>query len=54
MQEDAYEAASNAWVTLMAGFTTVQSVGAPMIFRCATPSRKAYSPDRASLRPSNR
>jgi imidazolonepropionase-like amidohydrolase len=29
MQEDAYEAASNAWVTLMAGFTTVQSLGAP-------------------------
>ncbi len=28
-QEDAYEAASNSWVTLMAGFTTVQSVGAP-------------------------
>ena len=28
-QEDAYEAASNAWVTLMAGFTTVQSVGSP-------------------------
>jgi len=28
-QEDAYKAASNAWVTLMAGFTTVQSVGAP-------------------------
>jgi imidazolonepropionase-like amidohydrolase len=28
-QEAAYEAASNAWVTLMAGFTTVQSVGAP-------------------------
>src|SRR6266478_9739290 len=28
-QEDAYEAASNAWVTLTAGFTTVQSVGAP-------------------------
>src|SRR5467141_241672 len=28
-QEVAYEAASNAWVTLMAGFTTVQSVGAP-------------------------
>src|SRR5580700_6966867 len=27
-QEDAYQAASNAWVTLMAGFTTVQSVGA--------------------------
>jgi imidazolonepropionase-like amidohydrolase len=28
-QGDAYKAASNAWVTLMAGFTTVQSVGAP-------------------------
>ena len=28
-QQDAYKAASNAWVTLMAGFTTVQSVGAP-------------------------
>jgi imidazolonepropionase-like amidohydrolase len=28
-QEDAYRAASNAWLTLMAGFTTVQSVGAP-------------------------
>src|SRR5580658_229341 len=28
-QVDAYQAASNAWVTLMAGFTTVQSVGAP-------------------------
>jgi imidazolonepropionase-like amidohydrolase len=27
-QEDAYRAASNAWWTLMAGFTTVQSVGA--------------------------
>src|SRR2546430_16752586 len=26
-QEAAYRAASNAWVTLMAGFTTVQSVG---------------------------
>jgi imidazolonepropionase-like amidohydrolase len=25
----AYEAASNAWLTLMAGFTTVQSVGSP-------------------------
>jgi imidazolonepropionase-like amidohydrolase len=29
-QEAAYEAASNAWLTLMAGFTTVQSVGSPM------------------------
>jgi len=28
-QEDAYQAASNAWVTLMAGFTTIQSVGSP-------------------------
>ena len=27
--DDSYQAASNAWVTLMAGFTTVQSVGAP-------------------------
>jgi imidazolonepropionase-like amidohydrolase len=28
-QEATYSAASNAWVTLMAGFTTVQSVGSP-------------------------
>lgn len=28
-QEDAYQAASNAWVTLIAGFTAVQSVGSP-------------------------
>ena len=28
-QEAAYSAASNAWVTLLAGFTTVQSVGSP-------------------------
>ena len=28
-QEAAYAAASNAWVTLMAGFTTVQSPGSP-------------------------
>jgi imidazolonepropionase-like amidohydrolase len=28
-QDDAYKAASNAWLTLMSGFTTVQSVGAP-------------------------
>ena len=26
----AYQSASNAWLTLMAGFTTVQSVGSPM------------------------
>ncbi|HEV7397653.1 MAG TPA: amidohydrolase family protein [Pyrinomonadaceae bacterium] len=28
-QEAAYASAANAWVTLMAGFTTVQSVGSP-------------------------
>src|SRR5262245_6548074 len=28
-QEAAYSAAANAWATLMAGFTTVQSVGSP-------------------------
>ena len=28
-QTAAYQAASNAWVTLMAGFTTVQSLGSP-------------------------
>ncbi len=28
-EEDALAAASNAWMTLMAGFTTVQSVGSP-------------------------
>jgi imidazolonepropionase-like amidohydrolase len=28
-QDDAYQSASNAWVTLMAGFTTIQSVGSP-------------------------
>ena len=28
-QGDAYRSASNAWVTLMGGFTTVQSVGSP-------------------------
>jgi imidazolonepropionase-like amidohydrolase len=28
-QGDAYRSASNAWVTLMAGFTTIQSVGSP-------------------------
>ncbi|HEY6330467.1 MAG TPA: amidohydrolase family protein [Blastocatellia bacterium] len=27
--EEVYQAASNAWVTLLAGFTTVQSVGSP-------------------------
>jgi imidazolonepropionase-like amidohydrolase len=28
-QESAYQSAANAWLTLMAGFTTVQSVGSP-------------------------
>ena len=28
-QEDAYRSASNAWLTLMAGFTTIQSPGSP-------------------------
>jgi imidazolonepropionase-like amidohydrolase len=28
-EEAAYQTAANAWVTLMAGFTTVQSVGSP-------------------------
>jgi imidazolonepropionase-like amidohydrolase len=28
-QEAAYQSAANAWLTLMAGFTTVQSVGSP-------------------------
>ena len=28
-QEAAYQAASNAWLTLLAGFTTVQSLGSP-------------------------
>jgi imidazolonepropionase-like amidohydrolase len=28
-QEDTYKTASNAWVTLMAGFTTIQSPGSP-------------------------
>src|SRR5689334_21473471 len=28
-QESAYQSAANAWATLMAGFTTIQSVGSP-------------------------
>ena len=28
-EEMAYQEASNAWVTLLAGFTTIQSVGSP-------------------------
>jgi hypothetical protein len=53
-QEDAYQAASNAWVTLMAGFTTVQSVARKTTFRCAMRLRKEYSPARQSLRPTSR
>src|SRR5262249_33158077 len=29
-EETAYQAASNAWLTLMAGFTTVQNMGSPV------------------------
>jgi len=32
-EEAAYAAASNAWVTLMAGFTTVQDMGSPITMR---------------------
>jgi len=32
-EEAAYAAASNAWVTLMAGFTTVQDMGSPVTMR---------------------
>lgn len=32
-EEAAYAAASNAWVTLMAGFTTVQNMGSPVTLR---------------------
>jgi len=34
-EEAAYAAASNAWVTLMAGFTTVQNMGSPTTLRDA-------------------
>ncbi len=34
-EEAAYQAASNAWVTLMAGFTTVQNMGSPTTMRDA-------------------
>ena len=43
-QEDAYQAASNAWVTLMAGFTTVQSVGAPQRYSAARCYRERNTP----------
>jgi imidazolonepropionase-like amidohydrolase len=35
VDEAAYAAASNAWVTLMAGFTTVQNMGSPTTMRDA-------------------
>ena len=38
-QEAAYQAASNAWVTLMAGFTTVQNMGSPL----GAPLRDAFA-----------
>jgi imidazolonepropionase-like amidohydrolase len=41
-QEAAYTAASNAWLTLMAGFTTVQDVGSPT----AIPLRDAIAQGR--------
>ncbi len=41
-QEAAYAAASNAWLTLMAGFTTVQDVGSP----AAIPLRDAIAQGR--------
>ncbi len=39
-------AAENAWVTMMAGFTTIQSVGSPATRRCATPSTAGCCPAR--------
>ena len=38
-EEVAYQAASNAWVTLMAGFTTVQNMGSPL----GVPLRDAFA-----------
>jgi imidazolonepropionase-like amidohydrolase len=39
--EVAYQVASNAWVTLLAGFTTVQSVVRRRMFRCRMRLQKA-------------
>lgn len=47
-QEAAYAAASNAWLTLMAGFTPFRASARPPTFPCATPLQKAHSPVRAS------
>src|ERR1044071_9219755 len=48
-QEAAYASAANAWATLMAGFTTIQSVGSPT----APPLRDAIpgAPPGPPLRP---
>jgi imidazolonepropionase-like amidohydrolase len=43
--DDAYRAASNAWVTLMAGFTTVQSVGSPNDIQLHDAIAKGIHPD---------
>ena len=43
-EEVAYQVASNAWVTLMAGFTTVQSVGSPADLPLRDAIRKGLLP----------
>jgi len=43
-EEAAYAAASNAWVTLMAGFTTVQNMGSPTTMRDAIAKRMLPGP----------
>ena len=53
-QEDAYRSASNAWVTLMAGFTTVQSVGSPNDVPLRDAIAKGLLPGRAFSPPSSR
>ena len=47
-QESAYQAASNAWVTLMAGFTTVQSIGSPTDIPLRDAIARAHCRARAS------
>src|SRR5262249_42509770 len=43
-QEAAYAAASNAWVTLMAGFTTIQNVGSAVSLRDAIATGRLPGP----------
>jgi hypothetical protein len=43
-QDAAYRSAANAWATLMAGFTTVQSVGSPTDLPVANFPAREYSP----------